>query len=94
MTPDFNIVTEESFVVEDLKNRLISLRFTDEPGTTSDEAEMCFNYEDDTLEFTDNLTVFLGYKETGLLPMGVYVANEVIVQSLPQTVRIKAHAAI
>lgn len=93
MTPDFNIVAEEGFIIEDLKNRLISLRITDEPGNTSDEAEICFNYKNGTLEFTGNLKVFLGYKETGLLPMGVYVANEVIVQSPPQTVKIKAHAA-
>ncbi|GHM58119.1 MAG: late control protein D [Candidatus Mesenet longicola] len=93
MTPDFNIVTEESFVIESLKNRLISLRITDELGTTSDEAEICFNYENGALDFTGNLKVFLGYKETGLIPMGVYVANEVIIQSLPQIVKIKAHAA-
>ncbi|WP_339046880.1 hypothetical protein [Candidatus Mesenet endosymbiont of Phosphuga atrata] len=45
MIPDFNIITEESFVIESLKNRLVSLRITDELGTTSDEAEICFNYE-------------------------------------------------
>ncbi|WP_339045307.1 phage late control D family protein [Candidatus Mesenet endosymbiont of Agriotes lineatus] len=93
MIPDFNIITGESFVIENLKNRLISLRITDELGTTSDEAEICFNYENGALEFAGNLKVFLGYKETGLFPMGVYVANEVIIQSPPQTVRIKAHVA-
>ncbi|WP_339047998.1 phage late control D family protein [Candidatus Mesenet endosymbiont of Phosphuga atrata] len=93
MIPDFNIITGESFVIENLKNRLISLRITDELGTTSDEAEICFNYENGALEFAGNLKVFLGYKETGLFPMGVYVVNEVIIQSPPQTVRIKAHAA-
>ncbi|GHM58170.1 MAG: late control protein D [Candidatus Mesenet longicola] len=93
MTPDFNIITEEGFVIENLKDRLISLRITDELGTTSDEAEICFNYENGALDFTGNLKVFLGYKEAGLFPMGVYVANEVIIQNPPQTVRIKAHAA-
>ncbi|XGA08481.1 MAG: contractile injection system protein, VgrG/Pvc8 family [Wolbachia endosymbiont of Xenopsylla cheopis] len=93
MIPDFNIITGESFVIENLKNRLISLRITDESGTMSDEAEICFHYENGALEFAGNLKVFLGYKETGLFPMGVYVANEVTIQSPPQTVRIKAHAA-
>ncbi|WP_349966999.1 phage late control D family protein [Wolbachia endosymbiont of Armadillidium arcangelii] len=93
MTPDFDIVAKNNPVTEVLKKSLILLRVTDGSGTTSDEAEICINYSSSALELKGNLQVFLGYKETGLLPMGVYKANQITIQSPPQTLRIKCDAA-
>ncbi|APR98591.1 phage late control D family protein [Wolbachia endosymbiont of Folsomia candida] len=93
MTPDFDIIAEGNQVTEALKKSLISLRITDESGTTSDEAEIHIDYGSNALELKGELKVFLGYKETGLLPVGVYTASEISIQSPPQTLRVRCHAA-
>ncbi|WP_341808426.1 contractile injection system protein, VgrG/Pvc8 family [Wolbachia endosymbiont (group E) of Neria commutata] len=93
MTPDFDIIAEGNSVTEALKRSLISLHVTDGSGTTSDEAEICIDYNSSALKLKGKLQIFLGYKETGLLLMGVYTANEITIQSPPQTLRIKCNAA-
>ncbi|MDG7057418.1 MAG: phage tail protein [Wolbachia endosymbiont of Penenirmus auritus] len=93
MRPDFNITAEDNFVTEALRSSLISLLIIDGPGTTSDEAEICFEHGSNALELKGKLKVFLGYQETGLLPMGVYTANEITIQSPPQILRVKCRAA-
>lgn len=93
MTPDFNIIAENNSVTEAFKKSLISLRITDESGTTSDEAEIHINYGSSALELTSELKIFLGYKEIGLSLMGVYTASEITVQCPPQTLRVRCHAA-
>ncbi|WP_265021284.1 phage late control D family protein [Wolbachia endosymbiont (group A) of Icerya purchasi] len=90
MRPDFNLIAENNSI---LRSSLISLRITDESGTMSDEAEICFEHGNNALELKSELEVFLGYKETGLLPMGVYVASEITIQSPPQILRVKCQAA-
>ncbi|MGL9758293.1 MAG: hypothetical protein ACR5LA_05610 [Wolbachia sp.] len=79
MTPDFDIVAKNNPVTEVLKKSLILLRVTDGFGTTSDEAEIYISYNSSALELKGNLQIFLGYKETGLLPMGVYKANQITI---------------
>lgn len=91
MRPDFNIIAESNSVTEALRSSLISLHITDESGTTSDEAEICLEYGSNELK--GELKVFLGYKESGLLFMGVYTASEITIQSPPQILRIKCQAA-
>lgn len=93
MTPDFDIIAEGNSVTEALKRSLISLHVTDGSGTTSDEAEICIDYNSSASKLKGKLQIFLGYKETGLLLMGVYTANEITIQSPPQTLRIKCNAA-
>ncbi len=92
MIPDFDIIAEGNPIIETLKNSLISLRVTDESGTTSDEAEIHIDYGNSALELKGELKIFLGYKETGLLPVGDYKASEITIQSPPQTLRIRCHA--
>jgi len=93
MTPDFDLIAEDNQLTETLKKSLISLRVTDGSGTTNDEVEICLDYSSSASKLKGKLQVFLGYKETGLLPMGVYKADEITVQSPPQTIRIKCNAA-
>ncbi|APR97830.1 phage late control D family protein [Wolbachia endosymbiont of Folsomia candida] len=93
MKPDFDIIAEDNSVTEALKKSLISLRLTDESGTTSDEAEIHINYGSSALELKSELKVFLGYKETDLVLMGVYTASEITVQCPPQTLRVRCLAA-
>ncbi|MGL9779573.1 MAG: phage late control D family protein [Wolbachia sp.] len=93
MKPDFNIIAESNSITEDLRSSLISLHITDESGTMSDEAEICFEYGSNASELKGELEVFLGYKETGLLSMGVYIASEITIQSPPKILRVKCCAA-
>lgn len=90
MKPDFNIIAENNSV---LRSSVISLHITDESGTMSDEAEICFEYGSNASELKGELEVFLGYKESGLLSMGVYTASEITIQSPPQILRVKCCAA-
>ncbi|WP_341820858.1 phage tail protein [Wolbachia endosymbiont (group A) of Myopa testacea] len=87
MQPDFIIDKCES-----IKDRVISLRFTDESGTIDDVVEVYVDYRDENLNIPDELNISLGYREIGVTPMGVYTINEITVQSPPKTLLIKAHA--
>ncbi|MFP3016362.1 MAG: phage tail protein [Wolbachia sp.] len=87
MQPDFIIDKCES-----IKDRVISLRLTDESGTIDDVVEVCVDYRDENIDIPNELSIVLGYKETGVVPMGIYTVNEITVQSPPKTLLIKAHA--
>lgn len=87
MQPDFIIDKCES-----IKDRVISLRLTDESGTIDDVVEVCVDYRDENLNIPNELNISLGYREIGVMPMGVYTINEITVQSPPKTLLIKAHA--
>ena len=46
MTPDFNIWAEGNLITGLIKQRLISLRITDEAGINSDSVEICLDDRD------------------------------------------------
>lgn len=86
---------QPEFVIEGYeltKDRLVSMHITDESGTIEDVAEICIDYRDDNIKVPKELKIALGYRETGVLPIGVYTVNEITVQSPPQILTIKAHA--
>ncbi|WP_168464800.1 phage late control D family protein [Wolbachia endosymbiont of Ctenocephalides felis wCfeT] len=87
MKPDFYIEGSEQ-----IKNNLISLRLTDESGTIDDIVEICVDYKDESVKIPDELNISLGYRERGVVHMGIYTINEVTIQSPPKTLLIKAHA--
>ncbi|MGX9892631.1 hypothetical protein [Wolbachia endosymbiont of Protocalliphora sialia] len=66
MQPDFIIDKCES-----IKDRVISLRLTDESGTIDDVVEVCVDYRDENLNIPDELNISLGYREIGVTPMGI-----------------------
>ncbi|MBD0392034.1 phage tail protein [Wolbachia endosymbiont of Pentalonia nigronervosa] len=80
------------FSIEGIKDHVISIHLTDESGTIDDVAEVCVNYENEDVDVPNELNIALGYRETGVLPMGIYTVNEVTIQSPPKTLLIKAHA--
>ncbi|WP_264337049.1 hypothetical protein [Wolbachia endosymbiont (group B) of Chorthippus brunneus] len=80
------------FSIEGIKGHVISVYLTDESGTIDDIAEVCVDYGNENVEVPNELNIALGYKETGIFPMGVYTVNEVTIQGPPQTLLIKAHA--
>ncbi|WP_254229438.1 contractile injection system protein, VgrG/Pvc8 family [Wolbachia pipientis] len=87
MQPDFVINGYES-----IRDRVTSLRLTDESGITDDVVEICVDYSDENIAIPNELNISLGYRETGVVPMGIYTVNEITVQSPPKTLLIKAHA--
>ncbi|WP_264328550.1 contractile injection system protein, VgrG/Pvc8 family [Wolbachia endosymbiont (group A) of Andrena hattorfiana] len=87
MQPDFVIDKCES-----IRDRVISLRLTDESGTIDDIVEVHVDYRDENLNVPNELNIALGYKEFGIFPMGIYTVNEVTIQGPPKTLLIKAHA--
>lgn len=96
MTPDFKIVAGGSDITSQLKDRLLSLTVTDEAGTKADTVEIQLDDRDGLVELPKpgaTLTVMLGYRETGLVPMGVFTSDEVTVSSPPATLTIRAKAA-
>ncbi|MDN5248400.1 MAG: contractile injection system protein, VgrG/Pvc8 family [Wolbachia endosymbiont of Tyrophagus putrescentiae] len=87
MQPDFIIDKCET-----IRDRVISLRLTDESGIVDDVVELCVDYKNEDINIPNELNISLGYKETGVIPMGIYTVNEITVQSPPKNLTIKAHA--
>lgn len=80
------------FSIEGIKDHVISVHLTDESGTIDDVAEVCIDHGNENVEIPNKLNIALGYKETGIFPIGVYTVNEVTIQGPPKTLLIKAHA--
>ena len=105
MTPDFAIWADGLLITRNIKAYLVSLRVTDEAGMKSDAIEIILDNRDGKLPLPNTgtyLKLSIGYAktakttettETTLTHLGVYVINEMVVESLPQRIIIKAHAA-
>ena len=68
------------------------MSLTVESGTIDYVVEVHVDYSDENTDVPNELNIALGYKETGVVPMGIYTVNEVTIQSPPKTLLIKAHA--
>jgi phage protein D len=80
----------------DLQRQLVSLHLTDESGVKSDSCEIVLDDRDSIIAVPQtgaNLSVFLGYENSGLTLIGTYIVNEVGISGVPNRVSIKAHAA-
>lgn len=96
MTPNVQILADSQDVSRAIKDRLISLRVTDEPGWQSDSLEITLDDHDSQLELPRHgaqLEVHMGYKETGLVLMGVYTVDEVSLEGPADALTIRARAA-
>ncbi len=63
MTPDFNLWVEGQMITGLIRNRLVSIRITDEAGITSDTVETCLDDRDSLIEMPSSgskLQVHLG----------------------------------
>jgi len=96
MTPDFKVIAAGVNVTPQIKDRLLSLIVSDEAGFKSDQVEITLDDRDNAIELPvpgAPLAVFMGYKETFLVPMGIYTADEVVAKGPPDTVTIRGKAA-
>lgn len=69
---------------------------SDEAGFKSDQVVITLDDRDNAIELPlpgAPLAVFFGYKETFLVPMGIYTADEVVTKGPPDIVTIRGQAA-
>ena len=93
LTPDFSISINGNSIF--LKERVISIRTTDEAGIVSDSCEIELDDFDRALQFPNTeakVEVSLGYKETGLTQIGTYFVKEISIDGARHIVRIQCNA--
>ena len=96
MTPAARILAEGKDVSKTVLDRLIELRTTDEAGFKSDTLELTIDNRDGAVAIPPKgreIEVHLGYKETGLIRIGLYVADEPILEGPPHKLSVKCRAA-
>ena len=94
LTPDFSLSINGSSTFP--KERVISIRTTDEAGIVSDSCEIELDDFDTALQFPNTeakVVVSLGYKETGLTQIGTYFVREISIDGARHIVRIQCNAA-
>ena len=96
MTPDFKIIAAGVNITAQIKDRLLSLVVSDEAGMKSDQVEITLDDRGSAIELPAPgalLAVFMGYKESVLVPMGLFTADEICVSGPPETMVIRGKAA-
>ncbi len=96
MTPDFQILADTIDVTAAIRRRLISIGVTDAAGMEIDTVELSLDDRDGAIALPRTgaeLAVKLGYRETGLATLGLYVVDEVLLASPPRSMTIRARAA-
>lgn len=94
MKPSIKITANENDITEALKDRLLSLKVTDEAGTKSDTCEITLDDRDENMQLPTlktKLKVSIGYGDS-LREMGSYTVDEVTFSLPPATVKIRAKA--
>ncbi len=96
MTPIYKIEANEKDVTAVIRDRLISASVTDNEGLKSDTFEITLDDRANAVELPitgAELKVWLGYKETGLTHMGLYIFDECDIDGPPDSLILKAKAA-
>nr|VFK12740.1 MAG: hypothetical protein BECKLFY1418C_GA0070996_100165 [Candidatus Kentron sp. LFY] len=96
MTPAFRIFADSSEITGAIRDRLISLSVTDEAGNHSDTVEIRLDDRDGIIELPRKgaeLEVLMGYRESGLVEMGLFTVDEVELTGPPDTMVVRGKAA-
>ena len=94
LTPDFSISINGNGTFP--KDRVISIRTTDEAGIVSDSCEIELDDFDGALQFPNTeakIVVSLGYKETGLTKIGTYYVKSISLDGARHIIQIQCNAA-
>ena len=92
--PDFSVIINGE--TELIKERVVSIRTTDEAGIMSDSCEIELDDFDDALPLPRTeavISVSLGHRETGLTKIGSYYVKEISIDGARKVMKIKANAA-
>ncbi|MBU2714312.1 contractile injection system protein, VgrG/Pvc8 family [Zooshikella harenae] len=95
MQPTFSIQLADTNLTPTINPLLMSLEVTDEAGWKSDSLTLTL-VDDGSLAIPKKgvqLSCALGYVETGLVPMGNYTVDEVLLSGPPNQMQIKARGA-
>ncbi len=95
--PDFRILADDADITEVVRDRLRSIRVTDETGSTSDTVEVTLADHDDARPILvpdtgAELSIFLGYAGS-LQHMGLFTCDEVELSGPPGAMTIRGRAA-
>jgi phage protein D len=99
MQPAYTVTVSGSDITGKIRDRLISLRVTDEAGSSADAVEIVLDNRKDAIAAPRTgvqLEVAMGYQGTGLSDMGLYTVDEIIVSgsvNAGKTLTIRAKAA-
>ncbi|PIR37720.1 MAG: phage tail protein [Alphaproteobacteria bacterium CG11_big_fil_rev_8_21_14_0_20_39_49] len=96
ITPNFRVIADSNDITAAIRRGLLSLSITDEAGFQSDKVTIKLDDRDGKIALPRTgatLDISLGYKETSLIRMGLYVVDEVSLESPPQSMSIRTHAA-
>ena len=96
MQVDFQILANQRDITSVIRDRLLQLRITDEAGLISDTVEIQLDDRDGQITWPEKraeLEVYLGYKHTGVVRMGLYLVDEVEYSGPPSTLTIRGKAA-
>jgi phage protein D len=96
MRPNVSILADQQDVTNTIRDRLLSLRISDEAGTQSDTVEIQLDDRDATIQWPRHgaeLDIFLGADENPLIRMGLYIVDEIEHSGPPSTVTIRGKAA-
>ena len=96
MTPDFKVIADSKDVTAAIRDRLLSLSISDSAGWDSDTLEITLDDRDGAIEVPRTgaeLDVSIGYKESGLVRMGIYIVDETELAGPPATMTIRGKAA-
>lgn len=96
MTPEFRILADSQDITDRIKDRLLSLRVTDEAGIKSDTVEIKLDDRDALVVWPEHgaeLEVSLGYQQSGLTRLGLYIVDEVEHSGPPNALTIRAKAS-
>jgi len=95
-TPDFSISADGNDLTALIRDRLVRLTITDQSGNTSDSLKITLDDRDHAISLPRTgaeLSVSLGYKESGLIDMGKWTVDETDLSGPPDTLAISAKAA-
>lgn len=96
MRPQFRVIANSTDVTGLISDRLLGLTITDEAGMLSDKVSIRIDNRDGRVAMPSQgaqLEVFLGYVETGVSRMGLYVVDELSESGPPASLTITGKAA-
>lgn len=96
MTPAYEILANDESITNLIRDRFLSLQLTDEAGFESDSVEISLDNRDLRIEPPTTgaeLRVSLGYQETGVQEMGLFIVDEYERSGLPHSMTIRARSA-
>ncbi|WP_100097005.1 phage late control D family protein [Candidatus Williamhamiltonella defendens] len=96
LTPAFKVMAESQDITRKISHRLLSLTVTDNAGIQSDTVEIRLDDKDHELILPRTgaeLEVSLGYKESGVERMGLYVVDEIDILGPSDVMVIRGKAA-